>query len=431
MSDLSLSIYAQRARSIEDPTLASGRTLAVRGTERVIRRDVMGKLGIAPNDRVLDIGSGIGTLAIPLSYFVESVTCVDHPEVLERLAKTPRPNIELVPGNFFNVDLGTRRFTKAIAYAVVHYLSDMDHLFALIDKTLAHLEPGGLFLIGDVPNEAYKDRIWVTAGGQRIQMDWAKLMMATEAERKATEDGLHLPVDTELIKLSDLEIMGILLHVRRAGHHAYVVRQSPGLPWAHQREDILIEKLEPAPHRDMFVAHLNTGRIIGFAIRQVLPEDCDGLYGWSQDPSVRAASIRTEAFTIEQHREWYARKLEKAKAGTLRWYILEEEITRPMGQVRYEKVVKGEPLWTGGPLAQEDGDAEISISVVQGARGAGIGRALLERTEAMAKKDLGVERLVALIRPENASSISAFERVGYVYVRDEERMGVTLRRYEK
>ena len=426
MGERTLDIYAERARVIADNTMASGRTPAVRGTERLILRDVMAKLAISPDDRVLDIGSGIGTIAIPLSYFVESVTCVDHPEILTRLAKTPRPNILTVPGSFYDVDPGGP-FTKVIAYSMAHYLGSLERVCALVDRALTYMAHGGLMLLGDVPNEGFRDRTVSTPEGQRTIAYWTRLMIQTDKEKTETEALLRLPRDTDLVEFGDTELLAILLHVRKGGNNAWLLRQPDGLPWAHQREDVMIQRLVPAPKRDMFVATLNTGALPVFSIRVVMPEDCDMLYAWSQDPTVRSASIRSESFTIEQHREWFARKM---ASTDLRWYIFEEEMARPVGQVRYERVVRGRPLWTGGPVAEQDGGAEVSLSLVPRVRGLRLSRLLLDRTGERAKKELGVKTLVALVRKDNEASAKAFERAGYKRVGEETRLNVALWRYE-
>ena len=52
-----------------------------------------------PEDTLLDIGAGIGTLAIPLSFLVRSVTTIDHADVLARLkARALRTGMSAGPG---------------------------------------------------------------------------------------------------------------------------------------------------------------------------------------------------------------------------------------------------------------------------------------------------------------------------------------------
>lgn len=451
MGSRTLDIYAERARLLADDTLASGRTAATRGFEPFILEDARERLQVNPGDRILDIGSGIGLHAIPFSHVAQSVTVVDHADVLARLKSNApnQKNIDYVPGDILTADLGDRRFTKAIAYSMVHYFESVEDINRMVDIVLAHMEHGGLFLIGDIPNEDYRQRVIATPEGQKTISAWTVRLLQSNPEQQASESVLKEPADRGLVGLGDKEIAEIVCHVRGRGNHAWVYPQSPRLAYNHQREDILIQKLIPAPLRDQFIARAkekDTGAdtMIPLSVRAVEEADCDLIYAWSQEDGVRAASIRQEAFTIEQHREWFAGKMQKVKDGTLKWFMLEENCTIPLGQVRYEKVIKGQPLWTGGPVAENDGGAEVAISIIPQARGMRLARAFLLRTEAQqwddhkkkwighhtAKEGLGVTKLIALIRPENTGSKRAFASAGYRPKGEETRMGVLLERWE-
>lgn len=396
-----------------------------------IRADVLGRLALGPNDVLLDIGAGIGMLTVPLSYFIRGVTVVDHADVLARMDN--RPNIEKLPGDFLTLDTGKRRFTRILAYSMLHYLGSRDDVLALVDKAIDLLVDDGLLLLGDVPNDDYRMRTVATTAGQRHAMDIGLRMVQGDAERAAIESVLKEPADKGHPDFDDEFLLQIVGHVRKAGHNAWIVRQSPGLPFAHAREDILIQKLQPAPVRDLFIAAASDNGVpthVALSIRETHPVDCDLLYAWSQDSDTRSASIRTEPFTIEQHRAWFAQKMEAMIAGDLRWYTLEEAARTPIGLVRYERVKAGRPLWTGGPAAERDGGTEVSIVLAPAARGSGLATLLLGRTEQWARKALPGP-LIALIKPENVASNHAFANAGYKRVGDEERLGVKLERWEK
>src|SRR3990167_1109553 len=153
MGHRSLDIYAERARLIADPTVASGRRPVDRESMPAIRSAVIERLELGKDDVLLDIGSGFGELTVPLSYFCRFITAVDHPDVLARMPE--RPNIERIPGDFLKVDFGERRFTKILAYSMLHYL-EPDEITAFVYKAIGLLADGGLLLIGDVPNDPYR-----------------------------------------------------------------------------------------------------------------------------------------------------------------------------------------------------------------------------------------------------------------------------------
>lgn len=155
-------------------------------------------------------------------------------------------------------------------------------------------------------------------------------------------------------------------------------------------------------------------------------DDADVVYPWSIDPMTRAMSVRSETFTLDAHRLWWRRKLEDPDSAV---YVLATGVG-PIALVRYEAVVVGRPLWTGGPVAEETtGEAEVAIVVAPGHRGRGLGTTALQMTTAPAMQRLGASVLVALILPTNAASIRMFEKAGYSRDGDTHRLGKELLRY--
>lgn len=420
MSSRSLEIYAARARTIADTTVASGRLLNSKSAERLIVPDVIHKLELGPEDTLLDIGAGIGTLAIPLSFLVRSVTAVDHADVLARLqARAPLEAIETIAGNFFDLDLGERRFSRILAYDVVHYLGTHAEVLAFVDAAIGLLEPHGKMLIGDIRNDDVLERILGTDAGQRYAAHWTLEKVQTSQEQKALESGIETDHD---LSFNDDRLLALLRHVRTAGHQAYLLRQDPGLPLWHQREDVLIERLVPGPKRVQVVATMVDGRATILGLREAGPDDSDAFYAWTQDPAVKAASLRPSSFTIEEHREWFSRKL--ADRECVRMFVLEQEATLRLGQVRYELVRTGRPLYTGGPDATDtDGAAEVSLSLDAGARGMRLSKYALDASYQIARAELGFTVARALIKPDNQGSVKAFMRAGFQYITLGERLG--------
>lgn len=424
-------IYAERARLIADETVASGRRPMDREFNSAIRSSVLARLELNGNDRLLDIGSGIGMLTVPLSYFVKSVTAVDHADVLARMPD--RPNIEKLAGDFLTLDMGGRKFTKILAYSMVHYLSSYEAVVQLVGKALSLLDEEGLLLVGDMPNDGYRQRTQHSAQAQIVALSLGVRMIEREEERKQLESVLTLPPDKEIPDFSDDHVLDLLRQVRHAGHHAYLFRQPQALPFHQGREDVLIQKSGSAPERKMFVIERSSDRGIdnvGMFLRHVQQSDCDLLYDWSQDPTVRAQSVRSTTFSLEQHRAWFSQKMLQRSLDNLRWYILENALQQPVATVRYERIKAGKPLWTDGPIATADGGTEVSISIPLAVRGYGLAPIALGQSEADVRSVLPGP-YIALIRPGNTPSLKAFAKVGYRKVGDEERLGVQLERWEK
>lgn len=132
------------------------------------------------------------------------------------------------------------------------------------------------------------------------------------------------------------------------------------------------------------------------------------------DDSVRAMSTRGQVFLWDEHDAWYRGKLED---GLNRIWIMEvSEI--PVGQIRYGRV-------------PNDSLAETAIAISPSHWGNGYASDLLTTTLPWAQQWLGVSRMVALVLVGNLRSKFLFERAGFRYVGDEQRMGKDHWRYEK
>jgi spore coat polysaccharide biosynthesis predicted glycosyltransferase SpsG/RimJ/RimL family protein N-acetyltransferase len=124
--------------------------------------------------------------------------------------------------------------------------------------------------------------------------------------------------------------------------------------------------------------------------------DADLLLAWRNDPSVRAVSHATHEVAPAEHAAW----LERVLADPDRALLVVEREGRPVGTVRFDR---------------EGAEATISVTVAPEQRGRGVGvRAIRESTELELAARPQLDRVVALVKAENAASQRAFERAGYV-----------------
>ena len=130
-------------------------------------------------------------------------------------------------------------------------------------------------------------------------------------------------------------------------------------------------------------------------LRAAAEEDMDLIFGWANEPAVRANSFSSSLITHEEHEAWFQRLM---ASGNRRQYIymLGGE---PVGQARVE--VSGE-------------EAEISYSICAGMRGMGHGKNMLQLLRSQVKEDFPeAEKLKARVKPDNIASRKAFLNAGY------------------
>jgi RimJ/RimL family protein N-acetyltransferase len=120
------------------------------------------------------------------------------------------------------------------------------------------------------------------------------------------------------------------------------------------------------------------------------------LWEWANDASVRATAFHPEPIPWERHVQWFTAR--RGDSGC-RMHIITDEAGSPLGQLRID--VHGE-------------SAEVHLSVAAPHRGQGIGAAALREACALMSTLAPAAIVVARVRPENAASLRAFEKVGFI-----------------
>lgn len=141
-------------------------------------------------------------------------------------------------------------------------------------------------------------------------------------------------------------------------------------------------------------------------LRQAAFHDADFLLALRNDEAVRTASFSQDPIARENHLRWLREKL--ASDSSLMLIAATDDV--PFAQVRIDR--------------EGVEDAEISIAITADFRGKGYGRELLKQSVAAAfLRYPRLERIHALIKPENAASCRSFEAAGFVFEKHEERKG--------
>ena len=216
-------------------TEISGRYPSQTDGEREVLQDVVRKLDIKPQDVLLEIGCGPGQILIPLTFLVSEATGVDHPAVCSTLERRVRlENLNLIGGNFLDVDFQDKSFDKILCYSVVSTLPALE-LEDFVDKAMSLLKPGGRMLIGDIANIDKKSRFIESETGKEFERDWRERRLSS-----TRVNSTKLQIDGSRLVVTDEVVLEMLRLIRKLKFHSYLLPQPETLPWGHSREDVLI-----------------------------------------------------------------------------------------------------------------------------------------------------------------------------------------------
>jgi len=131
------------------------------------------------------------------------------------------------------------------------------------------------------------------------------------------------------------------------------------------------------------------------SLRPARLEDSHRVWSWRNDDVSRQASFNSDFIPLERHEVWFWDTLGRADR---RLYVVLEDGTES-GAVRLD--ISGD-------------EAEISIHLAPECRGRGLGTSALHALSDQAFGALGLERLVARVKPDNTASRRAFLAAGFV-----------------
>jgi cyclopropane fatty-acyl-phospholipid synthase-like methyltransferase len=207
------------------------------GAEAAIFQDIAVKLDLGrdSNLAVLDIGPGCSELPQMISALCAEkghrLVLVDSEEMLSQLPDEPHAT-KLV-GHYPDVaGLQDEGFDAVLAYSVLHYVFAEGNVWSFLDHSLQLLAPGGMMLIGDIPNVSKRRRFFSSAAGIAHHKAFTGQDAPPQVDWNVVEPG----------RIDDAVVLGLLTRARAAGFDAHVVPQPDGLPMANRREDILIRR---------------------------------------------------------------------------------------------------------------------------------------------------------------------------------------------
>ncbi len=144
-----------------------------------------------------------------------------------------------------------------------------------------------------------------------------------------------------------------------------------------------------------------------FTLRSAAPGDCKTIFEWRNDPDTRRFSFQTKKILWHEHKKWF----EKALASSdILFYIAEVYPGEPAGQVRFTR--------NGRELL-------ISVGLAAAYRGCGLGARLIKKASKRAMHETGADRVRALIKKDNTSSLQSFLRAGFSRLGEAKNDGIT------
>ena len=130
-------------------------------------------------------------------------------------------------------------------------------------------------------------------------------------------------------------------------------------------------------------------------LREASLQDSEQLFQWRNDESVRKFSGNSAPIKYEDHQRWFAALLESSK----RKLLIGEQNGQALGVIRYD-------------IDQDI--AEISIYLVPGNAGKGVGGSLLEAGEQWLSVEHSEVRFIhATVHNDNIASMKMFQSMEY------------------
>jgi 2-polyprenyl-3-methyl-5-hydroxy-6-metoxy-1,4-benzoquinol methylase len=205
-----------------------------------IFNDLNNKLSLSRENIIIaDIGCGCSDLASLLinnaSKFSQTLIMIDSQEMLDLL---PNKNcIKKINGKFPDcfkeIDVFNSKMDVIITYSVMQHIILDSNPFSFIDKALELLKPGGMLLLGDLPNNSKRNRFFMSDKGLKMHNEYC-------GKKLKPLPLVNFPNTYET--LDDGMIFGILMRYRGLGFETYLLPQPGDLPMHNRREDILIVK---------------------------------------------------------------------------------------------------------------------------------------------------------------------------------------------
>ena len=139
-----------------------------------IANKIANQIQLKPNDVLLDVCCGNGILTRKLAAKCNCVTAIDFSEVLINNAqRTESTNITWICEDATSFKLN-QQFDKIVLYFSFQYFESDEQASKVIEALKLHLNPGGILIMGDIPDYDFKWKYYDTFP-KRFFAIWSKL----------------------------------------------------------------------------------------------------------------------------------------------------------------------------------------------------------------------------------------------------------------
>lgn len=131
-------------------------------------------------------------------------------------------------------------------------------------------------------------------------------------------------------------------------------------------------------------------------LKQAREDHCELIWQWANDPGVRAAAFSSAQIPWDEHAQWFSRKLRDPNCFI---FLALDDRETPVGQARFDM--------------KNEREAEIGVSIDESKRGLGFGSLLIAMAVDELFRATPVQSVHAFIKPDNKTSIKAFEKANF------------------
>ncbi|RYU92901.1 GNAT family N-acetyltransferase [Emticicia agri] len=233
--------------------------------------------------------------------------------------------------------------------------------------------------------------------GGLVHINWIdknaeiSFIIKTELEKEYFE--FHWTTYLSLIE----QVAFIELNFHKIFTYAFDIR--PHLYQAIEKSNYLLEARlkDHCLFQNRFIDVLIHSKINAITLRKADENDLMQYFEWTNDEEVRKQSFNSNPISLENHSNWFHKKLADKNCLML---IAENAQKEPIGQVRFEK-----------DTAQKI--SVIGVSLDKSCRGKGLAGKILEQASVYFLKENPDYIVEAYIKAENKGSLGAFSKAGF------------------